>query len=436
MDRGDSIRSKLATAPLLRAAGASLVLPAGALALGLLSTLLLTRSLGPAAFGLFAFALGWVKALTVPASLGLERIVVREIARSQVHADWPALRGMLGWAGKLLFGTASGVALLAAAAFWLATPDRDVLTILWLAMALLPLLALIRLCQFALMGLHKPVLAQLPESLVLPLLFLGLLVAFGQIGQLSASRAVGLQIAACAAAALLAATILYRSMPDVVRRAAPGGETPSWARSLLPMTLITGAMAVSAQVPILMLGTMSGPEAAGLMAVTKSLSDLAAVPTIALGTILAPLLGRLWAEGDSLGLQRNITFFARMASFTALPLIAGLLLLSEPLLGLFGPSFTVGAWALSILCVGQAASALAGSNGLLLTMAGHERVVARVSLVCLAVNVLLCAALIPRFGLEGAAMGSALSLIAWNVWLAAEAHRLLDLRPTAFARAV
>lgn len=419
---------------MLRAAGASLALPAGALALTLLSTLLLTRSLGPAAFGLFALALGWVKALAVPASLGLERIVVREVARSKVHADWTALRGVLGWAARLLLGAASAVALAAAAAFWLAVPDPAALPVLWLAMALLPLLALIRLCQFALMGLQRPLLAQLPESLVLPSLFLVLLAGFGQFGPLSASRAIGLQLAAGAAAALLAAALLHRALPDAVRRAASGGARPSWARSLLPMTLLTGAAAVSAQVPILMLGAMRGPEAAGLMAVTKSLSDLAAVPTIALGTILAPLLGRLWAEGDAAGLQRALTLFARKVSLAALPLILALILFRQPLLGLFGASFASGAGALLILCLGQAASALAGSNGLLLTMAGHERTVATVSVACLLANVGTCAALIPWFGLEGAAAASAGALLVWNLWLAICSRKLLGVRPSAFAR--
>ena len=434
MGSGDSHHPTLAVAPLLRAAGASLALPAGALALTLLSTLLLTRWLGPAAFGLFALALGWVKALTVPASLGLERIVVREVSRSHVHADWGALRGVLGWAGKLLLGTAASVALGAALLFALATPDPEALNILRLAMALLPLLAIIRLCQYALMGLQRPLVAQLPESLALPLLFLGLLAGFGQIGQIGAGRAILLQLAAGAGAALLAAALLYRSLPDAVRRAAPGGATPAWARSLLPMTLLTGAMAVSAQVPILMLGAMRGPEAAGLMAVTKSLSDLAAVPTIALGTILAPLLGRLWAERDSAGLQRAITLFARKVSVTALPLILALLLLRQPLLELFGAPFAAGADALLILCIGQAASAVAGSNGLLLTMTGHERTVAAVSVACLAANVGLCATLIPSFGLEGAAAASAGSLLIWNLWLAFCSRNLLGVRPSAFAQ--
>jgi O-antigen/teichoic acid export membrane protein len=284
------------------------------------------------------------------------------------------------------------------------------------------------------MGLQRPLTAQLPESLALPLLFLVLLVGFGQVGQLSAGLAILLQLAAGAAAALLAVALLFRSLPDAVRRAAPAGETPSWARSLLPMTLLTGAAAVSAQVPILMLGAMRGPEAAGLMAVTKSLSDLAAVPTIALGTILAPLLGRLWAERDTAGLQRALTLFARKVSFTALPLILVLLLFRQPLLQLFGAPFAAGAGALLILCLGQAASAVAGSNGLLLTMTGHERTVATVSVACLLANVGLCAVLIPPFGLEGAAAASAGALFAWNLWLAICSRKLLGVRPSAFAQ--
>jgi O-antigen/teichoic acid export membrane protein len=103
------------------------------------------------------------------------------------------------------------------------------------------------------------------------------------------------------------------------------------------------------------------------------------------------------------------------------------------LLQLFGAPFAAGAGALLILCLGQAASAVAGSNGLLLTMTGHERTVATVSVACLLANVGLCAVLIPPFGLEGAAAASAGALCAWNLGLAFCSRKLLGVRPSAFA---
>ena len=105
-----------------------------------------------------------------------------------------------------------------------------------------------------------------------------------------------------------------------------------------------------------------------------------------------------------------------------------------PLLGLFGPGFAAGGTTVLILLGAQLVSALAGSNALLLTTARHEGTVARVSLLSSAAGIGLTAALIPRFGLQGAAAGSAAGAILWNLWwLAAEARRRTGVRPTVFA---
>lgn len=420
-------------AALLRSAATSLGLPAGALGLGFLAQLFLARSLGPASFGLFAFAVAWVKALAVPGSLGIERLIVRESTRAAVAEDWPALRGLLGWAFRLQLAAAAAIALSAAAIAWIAAPQSPWLPFFWIALLIIPLLALLRVGQHALMSLHRPILAQLPESLVLPAVFLSALLLLSLASPLDPAAAIIVQLASTAAAALLSLALLYRALPATVRSARPGGDRPAWTRSLLPMMMVGGAFAISAQVPVLMVGALAGPEAAGLMAVARSLADLAAMPAIAFATLLAPLAGRLWAEGDRAGLQRIMTFFARAASCCALAIVLLLLLLRDALLGLFGAPFLAAGNALVILCAAQAISALAGSNGLLLVMAGRERAVARVALACLLLNLLLCAALIPGFGLAGAASGSTFALMVWNFWLASLVRRQLGLRPSAFA---
>jgi len=55
---------------------------------------------------------------------------------------------------------------------------------------------------------------------------------------------------------------------------------------------------------------------------------------------------------------------------------------------------------------------------------------------CALLNFGLCASLIPRWGMAGAAVGAAAALILWNLWLAWRAWRLLGIRPTIFARLV
>lgn len=414
-------------------AGASLAMRCASLGLIFATQLLLARTLGAAAFGLFAFALAWFKALSVVATLGTERLVVRDVGASAARGEWGRLAGLVRWVGKTTIGASLATMVAAAALVALIEPDSSQAILLWMALALLPLLAVTRLGQNVVTGLRRPLAAQVPELVLQPLLFLALVATAALLGLLGARTAMGLQLAAAAGVALCAAFLLHRSLPPAVRQAMPEGDPRKWRRSMAALVAVTGAMALSATAPVLLLGLMRGPEAAGVMAVAKSLADLAGVPAAAFMTVLAPLLATQWAQEDRAGVQRNVTSFARAASAVTAAVAVALAVLHAPLLGLFGPGFAAGGGAVLMLLGAQVVSALTGSNALLLTTAGHEGVVARVSLVSTAAGIGLTAALIPGFGLEGAAAGTAAGAILWNLWLAGEARRLTRIRPTVFA---
>lgn len=414
-------------------AGASLAMRCASLGLIFATQLLLARTLDAAAFGLFAFALAWFKALSVVATLGTERLIVRDVGASAALGEWGRLGGLVRWVGKTTLCVSLATAIAAAVLVALLEPDRGQAVLLWMAMALLPLLAVTRLGQHVLTGLRGPLAGQVPELVLQPLLFLTLLAGAALLGLLSARTAMGLQLAAAAGAALCAAVLLRASLPPAVREAAPEGDPRLWRRSMAALVAVTGAVALSATAPVLLLGLMKGPEAAGVMAVAKSLSDLAGVPAAAFMTVLAPLLATSWAKGDRPGVQHDVTSFARAASAVTAAVAVALALIHPLLLELFGPGFGEGAGAMLILLAAQVLSALTGSNALLLTTAGHEAIVARISLVSAAAGIGLTAALIPGFGLEGAAAGTAAGTILWNLWLAREARRFTGIRPTVFA---
>ncbi len=66
-----------------------------------------------------------------------------------------------------------------------------------------------------------------------------------------------------------------------------------------------------------------------------------------------------------------------------------------------------------------------GPAGLLLNMSGHERDTARSFAWSIAANVGLNAALIPSFGMIGAATATATTFVAWRVVLWAQVRRRL-----------
>ena len=76
---------------------ASMALMVGSTLLTALVAVFLARLLGPAGYGVYAFAFSLITVLAIPSQLGLPQLVVRETARSQVNGDWGLMRGLWRW---------------------------------------------------------------------------------------------------------------------------------------------------------------------------------------------------------------------------------------------------------------------------------------------------------------------------------------------------
>ena len=85
-----------------------------------------------------------------------------------------------------------------------------------------------------------------------------------------------------------------------------------------------------------------------------------------------------------------------------------------------------------ILIAGHLVNALAGSVGFLMTMTGHEREAAYNIGVSVTVKLSLNAALIPPFGIEGAATATAFTTVLWNISVFVFVNQRLGINSTAF----
>jgi O-antigen/teichoic acid export membrane protein len=90
--------------------------------------------------------------------------------------------------------------------------------------------------------------------------------------------------------------------------------------------------------------------------------------------------------------------------------------------------------AMMILSTGLVLCTLAAAVGPLLSMTGHERVLARLSSSAMILNVVLCALLIPKYSVEGAAAATALSTLYVNVAAFFTVYRVVGVNPSVFAR--
>jgi O-antigen/teichoic acid export membrane protein len=209
--------------------------------------------------------------------------------------------------------------------------------------------------------------------------------------------------------------MLQGALPPETRPAAPAYDTILWARTALSLLFIDSVYILHSRVDILMLGAMKGAAAAGIYNVANRGAELITFGLNSVNMVLAPTVASLYGQGEKERLQNILTISSRAVLLFSLPVTAVFLLFGGTFLGLFGSEFVAGSKALSILSVAQFINCAMGSVGVILIMTGHQKQAAIGVAVSAALNIALNVVLIPPYGIEGAAVATGTSIIAWNV---------------------
>lgn len=424
-------------AQLIRAATGTFGLKLALTGLSLIANILLARTLGTAEYGIYAYALTWVGLLRLPAMLGLDKLLPREISIYRTKQQWKPLRGLLKWSNVVVLATSLIIATLAALLARVLLAEIDsLLATLWLSLAALPLLSLTGIRQAATRGFNHIVQGQLAGSIVRPSLFIVALVATVVVLDVdpSAELAAALNIIAAACAFLVAAFLLLRILPESTNSHDPEYHGRRWIVAATPMLLTGFLQSTSGRIDILMLGSIEGTEAAGIYAIVNRGVQLVTFGLVAVNIAIGPTVASLYAAGDIGRLQRMVTKSARAVLLVTALIAILLIAASQWFLLLFGTEFVQGQEALVILSLGRIFSAFIGSVGLLLNMTGFERDVFFGLLSSVGLNVLLNLAFIPLWGIEGAAVSSTISLFTLNIILAILVYKRIGIHTTAIGK--
>ncbi len=389
------------------------------------TSLLLARLLGAKEYGVYAYAISWAQLLAVPAVLGLNTLLVREVAKHKALEDWASLKGILRWSDRVVLATSIGLAGIFALIVWALQGrfDPEVRMALWLAMALVPLLSFLLLRQGGLQGLGYVVEAQIPQFLILPVFFLVLAFAVYFTVGLSGTAIVWLRVAAGAIAASIAVILLRKHSPKIMTNIHSIYQQKEWLKSALPLLLVGAAGIVNQRASTIIVGSMRGAKAAGIFDITFKASILVNFTQLVVSWPFSPIATALYARGEKELLQLVVTKSARIGARGAVVLALAYILFGRTVLSIFGKEFPLGAGALTVLSIGQLANALAGPVVPLLNMTNHERDVAKWMTIGIFVNIAVGLILVPAIGILGASLSNALSIILWSVFLSLTAYK-------------
>lgn len=379
-----------------------------------LSQIVLARWMGGFQYGIYVFVWTWVLILGGLSHLGMNVTAIRLTPVYRETGELDKLRGLIRGARMIALGSGTLVMLLGVAGIWLFKPyiENHFILPMYLALVCVPLFALTDVQDGIGRGNAWMGLALMPPYVLRPLLVL--LFMFG-------AHAAGLPMeATTAAAAAIVATwgsglVQTLIINKRLKAAIPAGEHSysfgPWITASLPMLVILASELMLQNTDILVISRYMTPTDVGIYFAAGKTMALIMFVHYAVGSAVANKFAALSARGD----KENLRAFVRDAvNWTFWPSLAGaiiILALGKPLLWLFGPQFESGYPVMCILVVGFLFRSSMGPAEFLLNMLGEQALCATVLFASAVVNLALNFALVPTWGLIGAAASTSIALM-------------------------
>ncbi len=403
---------------LLKGAGAAFGIRLAVIVFGYLFMLLVTRRLGPRGWGIYSLFLVFLQISVMPAVLGLDTALVRFVAESLPSENYLRLKRVYKKATSFVFFLSILISLscfflspwIAAHVFgkpYLSTPFR-------IASVLVPPFALSRINASFFQGLKKIVRFMLFSGAGITFL---LPVFFVLFSLLSKSQLIPEFAHACGV--LIMFLLSAVSVFLILKKLPSSGDGDVALKAMLAVSIplfLSGSLSYLMNwTDTIMLGMFKSSADVGVYNVAVKLAALTSLTLFAVNTIAAPKFAEFWAKNDKAGLLKFARQAAKLVFFTSFPVIAVYVAFPSKILEMFGSGFERAAPALLILALAQLINAWAGSVGNILIMTGYEKFVQNVMLFGVVINALLNYLLIPKFGITGAAIASAVGMAFWNL---------------------
>jgi len=166
----------------------------------------------------------------------------------------------------------------------------------------------------------------------------------------------------------------------------------------------------------LMLGYYKSTEIVGLYNAASPLAKLLLLILSSAGFLYMPLASTLYAQGKIEEIRNLYVLLTKWIFLLTFPLFSLMFLLPDFVITIFfGPTYIPSSSALRILSVGFIFHVIFGLNGISLVVIKENKFMMYSNLFSAILNVMLNAVLIPHYGLNGAAVATAISYLVGNI---------------------
>jgi O-antigen/teichoic acid export membrane protein len=397
--------------------GAVVFLTRGAaLLLGITSTILLSRLLGPGGLGKFRLGSVVVQLVTAFCVLGMDRALLRYLPILEARGENGTKLLITGSSAVFIMSLILSMVLLlaapAVATFYFHSPEMT--SVIRLFSLQVPVLALFRFFAGAVTAAKRFDFASKITNILSPAVFLFLLTLLALISPSLNGTIAARIVGQLAAGAFLAAFLVQHCRK--LRQTGPStpGTFKGYLLLSIPLFVIGLGYNLLNQMQTIMLGHFVSSSEVGIYSVALKVSGFVIIGLEILLPIVAPLFAQFRAAHDNRSLETLFGATTKWLCYSALVIFAGIVIFRIEVLHVFGKGFTAGSTILVILAVGQLINAATGPTGVLLTMTGRQKLELANIVSMVAVNFVLNLLLIPKLGMTGAAIAAAVSIATIN----------------------
>ena len=392
----------------------------------------LARLYGPAQLGFYVLGFTVVQIASVLAQLGMDNAVVRYIAHYQTERDYARVKGTI----LLAFSVTLLVSLMLSGVIFFGAPSLATLfdkpsmeTVFRVFSVAVPFFAVMSITLWATQGFQTVKYATYVQQILLPLANLVLISVFYLFGAriLGAVAAYTLSVAVGAALALY---YLMRIFPKLLDRSTPSKfETRVLFSISVPMMVANLARSVNVWAPVTVLGIFSSASAVGIYNAAARTAVFCSLVLMAFTGIFSPMVSNLYSRGLLTDLGQLYKDVCRWVLTGSLAVVTLMVLLARDVLAVFGQEFIAGWVVLVIIAGSELFDNSAGPADRLLAMTGHQKIVMLATVGYASVGIAGSFALVPFYGMVGAAVAMAAATIVLNTVMLLAVRRLLGFSP-------
>ncbi len=396
-----------------------------------LSGIIITRVLGADIFGVFVAASAVTNIGRIIATVGLQKGVLRYIGLCR--EEQPQVNGIvlaalaltLAGGGLIAFGLTLLSGTLETHVFAVDGIGGAIALLAWA----IPFTSAFLVLTSILQAYERITLMAMLRKVAQPLLMLALLLLFFWFGM----RLSALIWRMIVSNLLLGLVSFYyvRRLPSLNSLAAPRdySRVPALLRFGVPLFAAEIIHIFMLRSDVLMISAFLAAGQVGIYGVVVRLSGLLLVPLVSLDTIIFPMLSDYFARNDIARVGRIYRLSSHWATLASLPLFITAWVYAGDLMGLFGAEFIAGVPVLRIIIIGLCLRSLAGAVSGVLTIGGHSRLILINAAAAAVLNLTANYLLIPRWGIEGAAIATAGITAGWALLMVTQVRQIYRLQP-------